>query len=99
MSLVGSKEITDHFLEAFQTAQKMIRNFLGSHQRPDRRVFHEPILKGIPRVSPFVRFAHEVIADALSILVVEGGQGREKFIALSFVARRWMQPEIEKRWP
>src|SRR5580704_7755688 len=57
------------------------------------------ILKRIPRVSPFVRLAHEVIADALGISVVEGGQCREEFTALSFVARRWMQPEIEKRWP
>src|SRR5260221_10231085 len=77
----------------------MILDLLGPSQKPDCRVFHEPILKGIPRISPFVRFSHEIIADALSVFVVEGGQRRQKFIALSFVTRRWMQTEIEKRWP
>ena len=91
--------LASHFLCGLKRLQKMIRNFLGSHQRPYRRIFHEPILKRIPRVRPLVRFAHEVVANALSIFVVEGGQRREKFTALRFIARRWMQPEIEKRWP
>src|SRR5580704_12276458 len=91
--------LASHFLRGLERFQKMLCDFFGPRQRSYNRVFHEPILKRIPSVSPFVRFAHEVIADALRILVIEGGQCREKFMALRFVARRWMQPEIEKRWP
>src|SRR6266550_4142151 len=76
-----------HFLCGLKRVQKMIGNCLGSRQRRYRRIFHKPVLKRIPRVRPLVRFAHEVIADALSIFVIEGGQRREKFMALRFVAR------------
>src|SRR2546422_11348598 len=53
--IVDRKEVVilaSHFLRGLKCFQKMIRDFLGPRQRPDRRVFHEPVLKGIPRVSP-----------------------------------------------
>src|SRR5438034_627698 len=61
--IVDRKEVVilaSHFLRGLKCFQKMIRDFLGPRQRPDRRVFHEPVLKGIPRVSPFIRFSQEV---------------------------------------
>src|SRR2546430_11383248 len=52
-----------HLLSGLEGVEEMIRNFLGSRQRTDHRVFDEGVLEGIPRIGPLLPWPREIVTD------------------------------------